>query len=506
MPERILVTGATGYIGGRLIPRLLEQGYLVRAMVRDPARLALRPWMQSALDGQLEVVRADVLTGDGLDAALEHCDRGYYLIHSMAEGEQGFAQRDRQAATNFAAAARRANLRQIVYLGGLGKDSSRLSRHLQSRHETGELLRCTGVPVTEFRAAIIVGSGSLSFEMIRYLTERLPVMPCPKWVATRVQPIGIRDLISYLTAALTEPRALDQIIEIGGADVLTYGDMMLGYGEVRGLKRYIIVLPVLTPELSSRWVDLVTPIPRAFARPLIEGLRNETVVTTAIAKDLFPEIEPVAYREAVARAIERTQLGEVETSWTGAIPPNVRSGQIHLDQQQIEGLIVKRSSARVRAPQTLVAAEIFALGGRRGWLYANGLWQIRGWLDRLAGGVGMRRGRRHPTQVLPGDALDFWRVEQVIPGEALVLRAEMKLPGKAWLKLEALPDAESEAGEGMVSILHLTSFFYPYALWGLMYWYALLPFHDLIFAGMTRKIGERAEAAFLKQQHPAQQD
>lgn len=496
MPERILVTGATGYIGGRLIPRLLERGYRVRALVRDPARLALRPWMQGEWAGQVEVVAGDALSGEGLDAALAGCDRAYYLIHSMAEGEKGFADRDRQAATNFATAAKRQGIQQIIYLGGLGASSAKLSKHLSSRHETGACLREAGVPVTEFRAAIIVGSGSLSFEMIRYLTERLPVMPAPKWVGTRVQPIGIRDLLSYLIAALTQPEALNQIIEIGGADVLTYGDMMIEYGKVRGLKRYVIVFPVLTPTLSARWVDLVTPIPKAFARPLIEGLKNETIVTNSLAQELFPEIEPITYRAAVERAIQRTQLGEVESSWTGALPPNVRPGQIHLSQQQVEGMIMKRSSLRVNAPSRYAASEIFALGGQRGWLYANVLWQIRGGLDLLFGGVGMRRGRRHPTQLLPGDALDFWRVEQVIPGEELLLRAEMKLPGKAWLRLQALPDPPEAGVESPTSIVHLTSYYYPHGLWGLVYWYILLPFHDLIFAGMTQRIGQRAEQAF----------
>ncbi|MEO7992945.1 MAG: DUF2867 domain-containing protein [bacterium] len=496
MAERILVTGATGYIGGRLIPRLLEAGYLVRAFVRDPARLALRPWMQVEAARPVEVVAGDALTGTGLDDALRGCDRAYYLIHSMAVGEAGFAERDRLAARHFGEAAARQGVQQIIYLGGLGAGSSRLSQHLTSRHETGAVLRAAGsVPVTEFRAAVIVGAGSLSFEMIRYLTERLPVMPAPRWVGTRVQPIGIVDLLSYLMAALTEPRALGQIVEIGGADILTYGDMMLGYAAVRGLRRYIIVLPVLTPGLSSRWVDLVTPIPRAFARPLIEGLRNETIVTNNRAHELFPQIQPETYQTAVARAIERTRLGEVETSWTGALPPNVRPGQIHLEQQQVEGLIVKRSSAQVAAPPRFAAAEIFALGGERGWLYANALWQIRGGLDRLAGGVGMRRGRRHPTDVVPGDALDFWRVEQVIPGEGLLLRAEMKLPGNAWLRVQSVPDPAASGAAATRSVVHLTSYYAPFGLAGLLYWYLLLPFHDLIFAGMTRALALRAEGA-----------
>ena len=473
----VLVTGATGYIGGRLVPRLLENGHAVRCLARDPARLAGRPWLA------VDVVRGDALDSASLDEALAGIDVAYYLIHSLAGGEKGFAERDREAARRFGEAAARAGTRQVIYLGGLGDAGAELSPHLASRQETGRALREGGVPVTEFRAAVIVGSGSLSFEMIRHLTERLPIMICPRWLDTRCQPIAIRDVLAYLLAALGKDEAMGRVFEIGGPDVLTYGDMIRGYAAVRGMKRTLIRVPFLTPRLSSYWVDLVTPIPRAYARTLIEGLRSEVVVKDGAARALF-DVEPTPYRTAVERALDRGSRGEIETDWAGSFPAAQREGAVSLEAR--EGLIFERRARSVAAPVERVFASFCGLGGRRGWYFGNGLWQARGLLDRAVGGVGMRRGRRHPDELRPGDALDFWRVESVVPERTIRLRAEMKVPGRAWLVFEAEPEAAGTR-------LKQTAVFEPRGLLGLLYWYLLYPLHQVVFSGMIEAIGRRAE-------------
>jgi uncharacterized protein YbjT (DUF2867 family)/uncharacterized protein YndB with AHSA1/START domain len=482
-PRRILVTGATGYVGGRLVPRLLAAGYQVRCLTRDPRRLAGRPapWPRA------ERIAGDVLDPASLAPAMRDIDVAYYLVHSMAAGEAGFRERDRQAAAGFAAAAAAAGVGRIIYLGGLGRDDEALSEHLRSRHEVGEMLRAGPVPVTEFRAAIVVGSGSVSFEMIRYLTERLPVMTTPRWVNTPCQPISIRDLLTYLIAALEEPRSAGRVIEIGGSTVLTYGEMMQGYARVRGLHRVIIPVPVLTPGLSSHWVNLVTPIPRAIARSLIEGLRNPVVVRDPAARELFPQIRPMSYQDAVRQAVERLTLGHVETSWTmalGNLPAGIPlSTQTHAE----EGLVFERREQVVDAPPALVYRVFTGIGGKRGWLYANWTWRLRGMADRVVGGVGLRRGRRDPNILLPGEALDWWRVEDVQPGRLLRLRAEMKLPGRGWLEFCAEP---ASAGR---TLLRQTAYFHPTGLAGLLYWYGLYPIHRIIFQGMIRALARRAE-------------
>ena len=475
----VLVTGATGYVGGRLVPQLLAAGYRVRCLVRDPARLQGRPWRE-----QVEVVAGDVLVAESLPAALEGINAAYYLVHSMA-GSAGFHERDVVAARQFAAAARAAGVQRIIYLGGLGDPDADLSQHLRSRQATGAALREAGVPVTEFRAAVIVGAGSLSFEMIRYLTERLPVMICPRWVFTRVQPISIDEVLQYLVDALRIPASAGQILEIGGAEVLTYGEMMLGYARVRGLRRHLIPVPVLTPRLSSYWVHWMTPIPAAIARPLIEGLRNEVVVRDEAARRLFPHIQPLDYQTAVQRALAGLTAGEVETSWSDALvttcgdtPPVVFETRA--------GMIIEQRRAVVDAPPAAVYAAFTSLGGARGWLYADWAWHVRGALDRLVGGVGLRRGRRHPSEVRPGDALDFWRVEVAEPDRTLRLRAEMRLPGDAWLQYEARPQPDGR------TLLVQTAFFAPRGLLGFLYWYALLPAHRLIFSGMVRAVAHLA--------------
>jgi uncharacterized protein YbjT (DUF2867 family)/uncharacterized protein YndB with AHSA1/START domain len=476
---RILITGATGYVGGRLVPRLLAAGHDVRCMVRDPSRLQGRPWIN-----QVDTVSGDVLDEATLAPALAGIDVAYYLVHSMGSGHD-FHARDARAARAFGLAAKAAGVQRLVYLGALGDPDTDLSEHLRSRQQTGDALREAGVPVTEFRAAVIVGAGSLSFEMIRYLTERVPIMICPSWVYTRIQPIAIRNVLDYLVATLDLPESAGQIVEIGGASVITYGEMMTGYARLRGLRRALVPVPVLTPRLSSYWVHLVTPIPAAIARPLIEGLRNEVVVRDRRAETLFPEIHPMGYDEAVAAALARLDAGAVETAWSdalatsqGDVPPVVLTTQ--------DGMVIEHRQMVVDASPARVYKAFSTLGGRTGWLYMNWTWQLRGAFDRLAGGVGMRRGRRHPQDVRVGDALDFWRVEAVEPDSLLRLRAEMKVPGRAWLQFQV---REQEGGRTLVS---QTAFFAPRGLWGLVYWYALYPIHQLIFSGMIRRLAERA--------------
>lgn len=476
MSRQILVTGATGYVGGRLVPRLLGAGYRVRCLTRDPARLAGRPWPG------VEIVAGDMFQPETLGPALAGVEIAYYLVHSMAEGAEGFEERDRNAAANFAAAAQAAGVARIIYLGGLGREG--MSPHLQSRQEVGRVLRESGVPVTEFRAAVIVGSGSMSFEMIRYLTERVPIMICPRWVDTPCQPLSIRDLLAYLLAAPEEPRSTGRIIEIGGADALTYGKMMTIYAEVRKLRRLMIPVPVLTPHLSSLWVGLVTPIPSSYARPLIEGLRSPVVVRDPLARSLFPQIQPMSYREAVRLAVERLTLHGVETSWANAYGPSPGGTQA-TTLQTIEGMLIERRELLVPTDPATVYRVFSGIGGRRGWLYANWLWRTRALLDRLVGGVGMRRGRRDPNGLLPGDALDWWRVERVEPGHMVRLRAEMKLPGAGWLEFCAEP---AEGG----TLLSQTATFQSRGLAGLLYWYALYPIHRLIFKGMITALAARA--------------
>ncbi len=410
----------------------------------------------------------------------------YYLVHSMAAGE-GFSERDLRAARNFGHAAKAAGVQRIVYLGGLGDPAANLSAHLSSRHQTGDALRECGVPVTEFRAGVIVGSGSLSFEIIRSLTERLPIMICPRWVFTRIQPIAIRNLLEYLVATLVVPESNGQIVEIGGADVITYGQMITGYAEVRGLKRLLLPVPVLTPRLSSYWVHLVTPVPAAIAKPLIEGLRNEIIVRDDCARRLFPDIVPMDYRSAVQAALAKLGADEVETAWSDALASSKADATpVKLSAQ--EGMIKEQRQLRLQASPEAVYKAFASLGGERGWLYMNWSWQVRGWMDRLFGGVGMRRGRRHPEEIRVGDALDFWRVEAVQENRMLCLRAEMKVPGKAWLQFIVGEEPENQG-----TLLTQTAYFAPKGLAGLLYWYLLYPIHSLIFSGMIKMIANEAE-------------
>ena len=476
----VLVAGASGYVGGRLIPLLEKQPVVLRCLARNPDKL--RPLVGTST----QVVRGDVLDPGSLDGALQGVHTAYYLVHLMS-GSKDFEKEDRQAATNFAQAATKAGVRRIVYLGGLGDDADpKLSPHLRSRHEVGRELHAGGVAVTEFRAAIIVGSGSVSFEMLRYLTERLPLMIAPKWVRTRCQPIGVRDVIAYLVAALDQPASAGRIIEIGGADVLQYQEMMLRYAAIRNLKRRIVIVPYFSPRLSSRWIHLVTPIPASIAQPLVEGLFNEVVVRDDAARTLFPMILPIGYDAAVRRALDRNASTGPATTWFDAFDVKTLPGEFAGTTQ---GMLIDRREQTTSASQRDVFRVFSSLGGAKGWLYADWLWALRGVLDRLVGGIGTRRGRRSPDSLRVGDAVDFWRVEAYRPPTLLRLRAEMKLPGYAWLEFEAVAQQD-----GSTSLLQ-TAFFDPRGIFGFLYWYAVLPFHGFIFRNMAARIVREAEAA-----------
>ena len=473
---RILVVGASGYVGGRLAALLAADGHELRLASRDPRGLSDR-------FPEAEVVRVDLLDPETLGPALEGIDTAYYLAHSMAGGEHGFELRDLRAARWFGQAAREAGVGHIVYLGGLGDPESGLSPHLASRQETGAELAAHGVPVTEFRAAVIIGSGSASFELLRSLVEHLPVMITPRWVRTLCQPIAVRDVLDYLRSAAGHPERAG-IVEIGGPDVLSYEEMMHTYARLRGMRRLMIPVPVLTPRLSSYWCNLVTPVPASIAGPLIEGLRNEVIVRDPVPARQF-DVRPMPFVRAVERAIARIDGHEIETTWFDSTG---RPGRAALaDDGSREGMIVDRQRRRVRASATTTFAEIERLGGRSGWPFANVLWGLRGLLDRIVGGPGMRLGRRDPERVRVGDAVDFWRVEAVRRPKLLRLRAEMKVPGRAWLQYQVTDD-----GRGGCAVTQ-TAFFEPKGLSGRAYWYVLLPAHLFIFRGSIRELARRAE-------------
>jgi uncharacterized protein YbjT (DUF2867 family) len=477
MNGRVLVTGGSGYVGGRLVDALEALGTTLRVMARRPETLRgrVRPGT--------EVVAGDVLAPASLDTALADVDTAYYLIHSM--GTPGdFAALDRRAAANFGVAARRAGVRRIVYLGGLGDAGGALSPHLQSRHDTGAALRESGVPVIELRASIVIGSGSLSFEMVRALVDRLPVMVCPRWVAIKAQPIAIDDAVAYLVEAATVPVDGDRIFEIGGPDVVSYGEIMRDYARQRGLRRLMIPIPLLTPHLSSLWLGLVTPLYARVGRKLIGSLRNATVVRDASALSVF-RVVPRPLHDAIARAIAAADGPEDANRWSDARSAGAEAPARPAPSRPafVDGreLVVTATPAAAFAP-------IRRIGGDAGWYCANVLWRLRGALDVLVGGVGMRRGRRHADECVPGDAVDFWRVSRCDPDRRLVLEAEMKVPGRAWLEFQVEPVDEAR------TVIRQTARFEPSGVWGRLYWYALLPVHAVIFSGMLRGIGRRARA------------
>jgi uncharacterized protein YbjT (DUF2867 family) len=507
---RVVVTGATGYIGGRLVPELLGRGHEVVCAVRTPAKLLGRTWSD-----QVEVAEIDVFEPDSLRAAFADADAVYFLVHSM-DGEGGFAERDRTAATNVREAAAAAGVARLVYLGGLGREGDALSEHLRSRHEVGRVLASGPVPVTELRAAIIIGSGSASFEMLRHLVEVLPVMVTPRWVDTLCQPIAIRDVLRLLCEVLDVPETAGKVLEVGGPDVLTYREMMQAFAEVAGLRRRVIVpVPVLTPRLSSLWVGLVTPLPTGLARPLVGSLVNEVVVTDPLANRLLTPAQ-LTFRQALQLALQRIQDLEVATTWASA-GPGVPLTQLaqgangHLaggdrpardevaadsatpedprpeDPSWAGGTVLtdRRRAVCAASPEQLFDV-VRRVGGMEGYHAARFLWEIRGLLDKLVGGIGLRRGRRHPFELAVGEAVDFWRVEAFEPPHLLRLRAEMKVPGEAWLEYRVieLPD-----GSG----LEQRARFHPRGLWGRIYWSALVPFHGLIFPRMAQELVREAE-------------
>lgn len=474
-PRPILVTGATGYIGGRLAARLLARGFRVRAMARDPRRLA------ALADAGAECVPGDALEPETLSPALRGVSVAYYLIHSMGSGPD-FAERDRRAARNFAAACALAGVRRIIYLGGLGQAGPSLSKHLASRQETGDVLRAGAVPVTELRAAIIVGAGSASFEIIRDLARKLPVMTAPRWVNTRCEPIALEQVLEYLVGCLDEPRTTGQVLEIGGGEVLTYREMLRQCAAAQGKRVRIVVVPVLTPRLSSYWLNLVTSVPMGVARPLVEGLRNDVVTTDHRIREWIP-VTPMTYRQAVERALGEDRAGPLASRWTGAAGTAV-PGQPPRPRTVLEDERVVRADA----PQAALFAAVERIGGATGWYYGNWLWRLRGLVDRVIGGVGMRRGRRDPRSVAVGDPVDFWRVVELGPGRLLRLAAEMKLPGAATLEFEV---AQGPGGAG--SVLVQRARFAPRGPLGRLYWDALRPVHALVFRGMARGIARAAE-------------
>jgi len=487
MSGKPLVTGATGYIGGRLIQRLVETGIRPRALARDPARLIGRPWAEA-----VDVVPGDVLRYESLVPALQGISTAYYLVHSMRSGRD-FRERDLQGAINFARAATAAGIERIIYLGGLAPPRGHLSAHMGSRLEVGLALRPYGTQVTEFRAGIVVGSGSVSFEMIRYLTERLPVMLCPIWTNRPTQPICIRNVVDYLVAALELPADSPPVIEIGGPEILTYADILRGYARVRGLRRFIVPAPILSTALCGFLVGMITPVPSAVARPLIESMRHEVIMHDETARLLFPEIELIDYERSLELALRHLEAQDVKTRWTDALASNVRSGRPANFTTQ-EGMIIESRTARVPAPPASVFRAFTGLGGSRGWLYADWTWRARGFLDRLVGGVGLHRGRRDPDHLRSGDVLDFWRVERIEEGRMLLLRLEARSPGQMWLQFEVLP---GPAGE---STLNQVVYFASKGLAGLLYWYALYPMHRRIFSGLLESLARRASS--LSRMHP----
>ena len=488
---RCLVTGSTGYIGGRLVPELLAAGHEVRVLARHPERLADRSWID-----QVEVVAGDA-SDSGVDhAALKGIDVAYYLLHSLMAGE-GFGALERRVALTFAAAAREEKVGRIVYVGALQPDvpEYELSKHVRSRLEVSQILQRSGVPTIELRAAVIIGSGSASFEMVRYLTERLPVMVTPSWVRTPTQPIAIRDVLYYLVRCATLPGEINRIFEIGGPDVMTYEGMMHGYSRAAGLpKRRVIRMPLGTPRLSAHWVGLITPVPRAVAAPLVDSVTMRTVCREHDIADYIPDPPEglVPYERSVELALVKIQQAQVGTAWSSASLPYAPSQPLPSDPDWAGGSLYSddRSTIVHASPEALWKV-IEGLGGDRGYYSFPLAWEVRGWIDRRAGGVGLRRGRRDPDQLRVGDPLDFWRVEERIPGELLRLRGEFRMPGLAWLELRIR--SEGTSGGVPVTVYSQRALFHPQGLTGHAYWKSMLPFHGVIFGSMLRNIRDSAE-------------
>lgn len=484
---KVLVTGSTGYVGGRLVPKLLQQGHDVRVLAREPHRLDGVPWHDD-----VEIVQGDLQVPGDVARAVDSIDVIYYLVHSMSSAGD-FEEVERRVATLVAHEAKTAQVKRIVYLGGLHPEG-RLSRHLGSRKEVGDILLASGVPTIALQAGVIIGSGSASFEMIRHLTEILPAMPAPKWVRNRIQPIAIRDVLHYLVKSAELPPEINRAFDIGGPDVFRYVELMNGYAREAGLKqRLILALPVLSPWLASQWVNLVTPIPRSLAVPIIESLLHDAVMKN---RDIDEVIPPPAegltgYRKSVELALVRMRSGEVETSWRNTEVIGAPSDPLPSDPEWAGHAVYTDSrTVSVDAPSGELWSIVEGIGGDTGWYSLPVAWAARGLLDKLVGGVGLRRGRRDPHKLVTGDALDFWRVEKIERGTFLRLRAEMKLPGLAWLEFTVTPVGE----EG--SRLTQRAIFFPQGLGGRLYWFAVTPLHGIVFAGMARAMGKAAEQHF----------
>lgn len=483
------VTGVTGYVGGRLVPELLEAGFAVRGVARRAERLRDRPWRD-----QIEVAEADVGDLGDVREALRGADVAYYLVHALS-ADARFAARDRRLALTFAQAAREAGVRRIVYLGGMHPPDAApgaLSAHLESRREVGEILLASGVPTAVLQAAVIIGSGSASFEMMRHITERLPAMITPRWVRTRIQPIAIRDVLRYLTGAATMPLEHSRTFDIAGPDVLTYAQMMRHYARVAGLRRRVIVaVPVLTPSLSSHWVGLVTPVPASIARPLVESLVHEVVASEQDIRGLIPDPPEglIGFDRAVEVALTRIKEANVTTRWSSAVGSGSPSDPLPTDPEWAGGSLYRdERETHVDASVEHLWDVLESLGGETGWHSWPLAWRLRGLMDRLGGGPGLRRGRRDSLRLRLDDAVDFWRVEELDRGRMLRLRAEMRLPGLAWLEFTV-------QGDGDGSLLRQRAVFHPHGLAGHAYWWAVAPFHGPVFGQMIAGIAQTAEAA-----------
>lgn len=480
----VLLTGATGYIGGRLLNALQDSRVRVRCLARRPE------FLQSRVAAGVEVVKGDCLDQTSLLPALAGVHTAYYLVHSMGSSGK-FEDEDRRAALNFATASRQQGVRRIIYLGGLAAPGPVLSAHLRSRQEVADILRSSEVPTVEFRASIVIGSGSLSFEMIRALVQRLPVMICPRWVNVKAQPIAVEDVIAYLIAALKLPCDQSSIFEIGGSEQVSYGEIMQEYARQCGLRRWMIPIPVLTPRLSSLWLGLVTPLYARVGRKLVDSMRHPTLVRDNSALAVF-NVKPKNLKEAIERGLRNEDREFAMTRWSDALSSSGKSAS--WGGVQFGTRLIDSRTAEVPVSPRLAFAPIQKIGGANGWYFANILWWLRGSLDLLAGGVGLRRGRRDPHTLAPGDAVDFWRVESFEPDHRLSLIAEMKVPGRAWLQFEVEPNIRG-------SVIRQTAIFDPAGLAGLAYWYALYPIHRWIFTGMLQSIAIIAERSARAASH-----
>ena len=487
-PARVLVTGATGYVGGRLVRELLSHGYRVRVLVRDAHRLHDYPWRDA-----VEVFEGDATKTGVLLDALRDIDLAYYLLHALMVSDD-FEKVEEQLARDFGEAAEKNNVRRIVYLGGIASGDEKLSPHMSARAITGEILRASGVPTIELRAGVVIGSGSASFEMLRHLTERLPIMVTPKWLKNRIQPIAIRDVLRYLVGSATIDEKINRDFDIGGPEVFTYMEMMQIYASVAGLrKRIIIPLPVLTPKLASGWIGLVTPVPVTLAKRLVASLKHEVVARNDEIRKYVPDPPGglTDFRKAVSLALTRIKNLEVETRWSSAQTPGTHSEPLPTDPSWAGGSLYK-DERRFISNDSIeqVWERVEAIGGANGYSTATWAWELRGLMDRLVGGVGLRRGRRDPLKLREGESLDFWRVEAIDRPRLLRLRAEMKLPGLAWLEFRVEKTADGK------TLLTQRALYHPRGLFGHLYWWAVFPMHGIVFPSMAKKLaGQSASKA-----------